>query len=500
MATPTTAPLADSALCDLLAHEDTRRDAAEELMRRHGRVTLAYARVLCGDGQDAQVLMVETFNRALDVFCGHASPGITWITCLLQEARHLAARWADGGRYTALSPGFVHWLNQRRGDASTSCLAALLGAEAESLLLPALRQLSGHDGTQVWHSLVETLAIDGVPSRHRVQAPAVGLRRELLNAYLRIHNSRARERRCRHLAVRLADAITDGRATTPELTVHLVDCGPCTRAQSDLRAVHHWDVAALQERTLLRPWAAVPRVSVHTAAKPVDPPGPPPAPVGGAPSRAVVAGQEDAARSTAFAGRPGPRRDANARHARTRRKSPAWAAGMGTVTLAVGLTLANAPAEHAEKAAVPPTPSANESATAGPPAQPVGSARPSAVPTGAPTTDVPLTPSSAGSVSGTPSAAVSPSPSVSKGSASPGTLQRGDRGQPVLALQRLLVEAGCQRQDAPLVRGRFDDATAAALMRFQQEARIRGEERTRILYGPATREALERKATRPECR
>ncbi|MEU1423542.1 hypothetical protein [Kitasatospora sp. NPDC005751] len=132
MPTSLAAALPDSALCDLLTREVTRREAAEELMRRHGQTTLAYTRVLCGNRQDTHVLMAETFNRTLDVFCDQNPPRTTWITCLLHEARRLAAQWADSGRHAALSPHFLHWLRQRGGDTPAGCVRALCGAEAES--------------------------------------------------------------------------------------------------------------------------------------------------------------------------------------------------------------------------------------------------------------------------------------------------------------------------------------------------------------------------------
>ncbi|WP_329493523.1 peptidoglycan-binding domain-containing protein [Kitasatospora herbaricolor] len=70
-------------------------------------------------------------------------------------------------------------------------------------------------------------------------------------------------------------------------------------------------------------------------------------------------------------------------------------------------------------------------------------------------------------------------------------LQRGDQGQDVIRLQRLLIKAGCGSATAPFTRGSFDAATEAALRTFQHEAGIRGEERDRAVYGPRSREALE---------
>jgi hypothetical protein len=69
----------------------------------------------------------------------------------------------------------------------------------------------------------------------------------------------------------------------------------------------------------------------------------------------------------------------------------------------------------------------------------------------------------------------------------------------VLALQHLLLRASCNQIAVQLTWGRFDDATAAVLMSFQRDVRIRGKERTRVLYGPKTRAALEQRASTTNC-
>ncbi|CAN3977664.1 hypothetical protein [Kitasatospora purpeofusca] len=324
------APLTDSELCGLLAAPPVRRAAAEELMRRHGEAVLACAGALCGDRQSAESLTVEAFNRALDVFDHGPVPDLTWLSCLVGEARRLAARWADDGRADRLSPAFAGWLHrQRHGTARTGSVAALRTAESTCPLLRALHRLPEAAATEVWHSLLPAPGAG---------APSGPVRQELAMAYLRERNSLVAERLCRHLAVRLADAASDGRAADPELTGHLDGCEPCARALADLRAVHHWDLARLRTRALLDHWD--PGAGTASAETAVTRPGPAPAPAGAGPRP------------------PGHRRRRrSARHARKPRTAAVWAAGLGTLTLACALTpVLSAPDRERTAPAVPPRP------------------------------------------------------------------------------------------------------------------------------------------------
>ncbi|MCX4682915.1 hypothetical protein OG401_01085 [Kitasatospora purpeofusca] len=312
------APLTDSELCGLLVAPPVRRAAAEELMRRHGEAVLACAGVLCGDRQSAETLTVEAFNRALDVFDHGPVQDLTWLSCLVGEARRLAARWADDGRPDRLSPAFAGWLRHRQQEsARAGFVAALRTAESGCPLLRALHRLPEPAATEVWHSLLQAPGAG---------APAGPVRQELAMAYLRERNSLVAERLCRHLAVRLADAASDGRAADPEVTGHLDGCEPCARALADLRAVHHWDLARLRTRALLDHWEPGPQApstagAEHTVSRPGPGPGPAPGPAGAGPRP------------------PGHRRrPRSARHARKPRTAAVWAAGLGTLTLACALT------------------------------------------------------------------------------------------------------------------------------------------------------------------
>ncbi|MEK2495452.1 hypothetical protein WN990_38530 [Kitasatospora purpeofusca] len=372
------APLTDSELCDLLTAPPVRRAAAEELMRRHGEAVLACAGVLCGDRQSAETLTVEAFNRALDVFDHGPVPDLTWLSFLVGEARRLAARWADDGRADRLSPAFAGWLDrQRHGTARTGSVAALRTAEHTCPLLRALHRLPDAAATEVWHSLLPAPGAG---------APAAPVRQELAMAYLRERNSLVAERLCRHLAVRLADAASDGHAADPELTGHLGGCEPCARALADLRAVHRWDLAQLRTRALLDHWEPGPQTSPTTGAEhTVNRPGPGPAPV------LVGAGPRP----------PGHRRRRrSARHARKPRTAAFWAAGLGTLTLACALTpVLTAPDRERTAPSVPTRPE-------GPGTEPAPTSR-TATPT--PSTPAPPTPTS---VAGRP-AVRSPGPPAS---------------------------------------------------------------------------------------
>ncbi|MER6394944.1 hypothetical protein ABT263_02630 [Kitasatospora sp. NPDC001603] len=176
-----------------------------------------------------------------------------------------------------------------------------------------------------------------------MRTPGAELRRELLNAYLRVHNSLSQERRCRHLAALLADEITGGGAT-PELADHLADCRPCTRAAAELRAIHHWDVAVLQKCTLLRPWGPTPQKPIRPDGTiPVDPPERPPGPPGrGEPP--TTPGATRTRRATSRARRGAPQAVITARLDATRsvpsgrrrhRRSPTpWQAGVQELAIA----------------------------------------------------------------------------------------------------------------------------------------------------------------------
>ncbi|MFE6747246.1 hypothetical protein ACFVGM_15430 [Kitasatospora purpeofusca] len=336
------APLTDTELCGLLTAPPVRRAAAEELMRRHGELLLAYAGVLCADRVSAETLTVEAFNRALDVFDPGPVPAPTWMSCLVDGARELAARWADDGRPELLSPAYGGWLRHRQRESARSGSGSVLvlrSAESGSPLLRALHRLPEPAAGEVWHAVLPAPATGTPP-----EPPADPVRRELAMAYLRERNSLRTERLCRHLAVRLADIAGDGRPADPEVTGHLDGCGPCARTLADLRAVHHWDTARLRARALLDHWEAGPQ----------DPP---------------AAGVESTGVRIAVA-RPGPaptgpgtrapghrRHRRSARHARKGRTGAVLAAGLGTLTLACALVPLLTTPDRERTAPAAPTPS-----------------------------------------------------------------------------------------------------------------------------------------------
>ncbi|MFJ1709616.1 hypothetical protein [Kitasatospora sp. NPDC088346] len=496
--------LTDSGLGDLLLSALTRQAAAEELLRRHGGALLAYARALCRDEQCAEVLLVEALNRTLDVFQRGNAPGVSWVLCLLGELRRLAAERADDRRTGDLSADFLGWLHRRKG-AQESFASVIAAAEEDCPLLHALHRLPGPAAVEVWLSLA---AAPGTPpARQALRVPERRTQQELLNAYLRAHTVGVPYRRCRHLAARLVDGL-DGDTPCPELTGHLSGCGTCARALADLRAIHRWDTEALREGTLLRlsSPAAVPDAGPGARQRPA------PAAVDGAPRPTIV--DHDVPRaSPAGSGSRRHRREKSVSLSRTHRRAAVGAAGLGAAALAVGLALAPAksPTDAAGSAPPVPRPFTGPASPGGSPTPPAASVLPSPTgpadrgsPSANPIRSGPSTPASTAPVSPTVSTRSSPTvvvppPPPSPTPSPPGVLRRGDQGDDVLALQRLLLRAACNRIGVSFTQGRFDEATAAVLMSFQRDFNIRGEERTQTLYGPQTRAALERRAANPDC-
>ncbi|MCX5077642.1 hypothetical protein OG321_41580 [Streptomyces sp. NBC_00424] len=494
---PTVVPLTDSELCGLLATDPTRQAAAEELMRRHGDVTLAYAEVLSRERQDAEMLAVAALNRMLDIFQHGDVPGAAWFPRLLVELRRLAAERADARRTDALSLQFADWLNLLLRGPQESFASAVAAAEADSPLLRALHRLPGATTTEVLHALAPAAGTSSARPTSRV--PASGTRQALLIAYLQVHTARVPERRCRHLAIRIADELGGGHPASPDLTAHVSSCGHCTRALADLRAIHSWDTHALQQGALL--WPAVPVRRPASTAQGAGIGGPPPPTGSSTPQPARDQGIGDAVTGTRS-----HRRERSMRMAPARRRAAVGAAGLGAVALTFGLALAKMPDAQVRDLSAAATPSADLEPTDRPPTprppSPIATSTPSR--TKAPTPRASDSPAAAGpsptlAVRPSPPAiAVPPTPSPA-GSPTPQILRRGDQGDAVLTLQHLLLRVGCDQIAAQLTWGRFDDATAAVLMSFQRDVRIRGKERTQVLYGPETREALERWASTTKC-
>ncbi|MET9616748.1 peptidoglycan-binding domain-containing protein [Kitasatospora indigofera] len=207
------------------------------------------------------------------------------------------------------------------------------------------------------------------------------------------------------------------------------------------------------------------------------------------------------------------------------RRAAVGAAGLGIVAVGLGLAYAQPPTPRASVAPVPTPLTVGPDlpgAGASPSGSGSGSAQPSEPanrpPAPAPTRSMPAATTS--SRAPVPSAAPSPPPAPASPTPSAGTsstepspsttltpppappavriLQRGDQGQDVVRLQRLLIRAGYGTATAPLARGSFDAATEAALRTFQHQAGIRGEERDRAVYGPRSRAALERTSATAE--
>ncbi|MCX5214477.1 hypothetical protein OG689_35355 [Kitasatospora sp. NBC_00240] len=527
-----TLTLTDAELSQFLPAAAARQVAAEQLMRRHGGTALAYARALCRHRHDAEDLVIEVFNRALDVVQTGEDHSHHWTDGLLGTLRCVAAERADEHGFDALSAGFLAWLDLRR-EPHRSYRSALLAAERDCLPLRALRGLPQSPAVEIWSALAPSAGDVGTVVVER-PLPSERTRRHLADAYARAYAISAPERRCRHLVARMAHAVQNSTTASPEMTTHLNGCDACSQAENDLRLVHSWDIDALQERMFIR----FPEVDGLDGGEPRT------ADVTGSPAAAdhapYPAGGAHGAHPPTFAAPPVPGRLAQPqpgrrRHAarrrpvlRSHRRAAAGAASAGALALAVGLALAPQPAPTgAAHAPVPSTtPELNPTGPSAPPAvppQPPGASdaptpatlTPSVTPTATAPRPVPPRPATPGPSAPATPPAPSPtaepgitapplpqSPGASPSATFPGirVLQRGDEGPDVAMMQhQLLARRGCGPTRAPFVRGRFDAATAALLQAFQQEAGIRGDERDHLLYGPLTREALQSRQLGRSC-
>ncbi|WP_406192623.1 peptidoglycan-binding protein [Kitasatospora sp. NBC_01560] len=526
---PSPHSFSDAELDELLLSDSARHAATRELTRRYGDLVLAYAGTLCATAKEAQTLAAAVFDRSLDASRRGQLPGPPWVCLLLGEARLLAAGWAAAGRGGDLSPDFRIWLSVRRAPHQ-GFREVVAVAEENSPLLGALGQLPDDPASELWRALAPDT---GAAPTSSATAPAVPAeaRTALADAYVRVHAVGAPERRCRHLAALLAESATARTPAPVELASHLSRCDRCRRALADLRAVHRWEAGHLRDALLVRfrP-ATVARPTSPPASEPVPPqpgrsqparPGGPPPPE--EPSDGIVLG--------------GTHRRTRPKHGTARRRLAIGAAGVGTVALALGLAMAETPpgdvtgsassggasattADVVAPAPAPPSTTQPTPARESPPARPtpapsrVRATTPAPTPTRSalppapsaegPTAAVPGPPGASGA-SGVPVAPAPPvvptptaSPSATASPATPG-LRRGDSGPEVVALQRLLVRAGCVPPESAFVRGRFDAVTERALAGFQQAAGIRGEERDLALYGARSRAALEQSPAGDRC-
>ncbi|MGV9270503.1 peptidoglycan-binding protein [Kitasatospora sp. NPDC003701] len=527
---PTHNSLSDAELGELLLSASARRTAARELTRRYGDALLAYAGALCATPQDAHTLATAALGRSLDSSQRGELPGPSWTCRLFAEARLLAAAWAATGRGGDLSPDFRAWLAVRKAPHQ-SYRDVVATAEENSPLLGALEQLPDRTVTQLWRALTPGPGAGPAPAADAVPPPAA--RRGLADAYIRVHAVGAPDRRCRHLAALLSETASGGTAASTELATHLPRCPRCHRALDDLRAVHRWEADHLRDALLLRFRASVAGRTTALLTTAPEAPGP-------GPADAPAPPREESSAEVVI-GAAHRRTDRPARHEAARRRLAIGAAGLGTVALALGLAMAEPPAVDVTGSPVPdrvpvtgpdvigPDPAAP--GTAGPSAAPVpptsaaptvrrtptpGRSTPRA-PTGTrpalpPAPSAPEPAAAPGAVS-TPSTPATPSapppvtPSSPPSAAQTATalpsaraLRRGDSGPDVVALQKLLVEAGCAPTDPTFARGRFDAATERYLADFQQAAGVGGEERNLVAYGARTRAALEQAMAGPRCR
>ncbi|WP_316520970.1 peptidoglycan-binding domain-containing protein [Kitasatospora brasiliensis] len=152
-------------------------------------------------------------------------------------------------------------------------------------------------------------------------------------------------------------------------------------------------------------------------------------------------------------------------------------------------TLAPAPVDPPTTAAPAPSAVAPTSEAPSPTATPTPTHKPSPTKTATPPpTTAPAPPPAAPAQPPAPAPTPTPPPPQPPAPApSPRTLQMGDSGPDVRAMQQLLYTAECGFIDKSIVSGTFDGLTRSVLMSYQRENRIKGENG---VYGPKTQAAL----------
>ncbi|MEV4613044.1 RICIN domain-containing protein [Kitasatospora sp. NPDC049258] len=221
--------------------------AAVEILAHHRAAVLAHARLYCPDEQDAQHLTGETFALALEAVREGDGPAAAWRPYLASSVRHIAAEWAADHRAGRLSTGFTAWIAHLPGNGSPAAATA----EADSVLLRALRALPEHRQTELWHALT-----DGPAASAPEDPAAEPARLALWEAYLQVF-AQTSDRACRHLAAAMGDTVAR-QVTHQSLDRHTAGCVKCRRAQAELTAIHGWDrdvlYGALLPWTMDRPW------------------------------------------------------------------------------------------------------------------------------------------------------------------------------------------------------------------------------------------------------
>ncbi|MQS16144.1 hypothetical protein F7Q99_28920 [Streptomyces kaniharaensis] len=235
--------------------ERTRLQAARELTARHYAAVLAYAHLLCRDQHIARELAGEAFAETLEAAFSGMGPTHAWRPHLLAATRRTAALWADTDRRTALSPGFLDWLQSLPLPDPASPCASITNAAAEenSFTLQAFWRLPGAWQAGLWQSLEQPAdPEERAPSPDLPTAllPPIHLVQGFYDAYLQRYAART-PRDCRMLTARLGDSVRRGTLQDRELELHLTRCPGCSHARTELIAIHTWQRPSLLEALLL---------------------------------------------------------------------------------------------------------------------------------------------------------------------------------------------------------------------------------------------------------
>ncbi|MFR9798848.1 RICIN domain-containing protein [Streptomyces sp. MS06] len=253
-----------------------RARAEAEFTARHRSAARAYAGLCCREDPAAEDFAREVFDACLQALRAGSDPGRVrpW---LMSAARRTAARWYEGARGGDLGGDATGWLEPLAQDGGLR--AAVAAQEEDAPLLRALRGLPPIQQAAVWHMAVDApLPGASLPpppdSAGRPWDCLTGPARLAMYAsYLRSRATDAPRRACRHLTAALGESVSQDPAHPgDELGRHLAACEDCTRAESELRALHTGDRARLAAALL---WPLGPlRAPVPTPAEHAAPPAP----------------------------------------------------------------------------------------------------------------------------------------------------------------------------------------------------------------------------------
>ncbi|OEV06152.1 hypothetical protein AN218_31045, partial [Streptomyces nanshensis] len=250
------ARLSDAELLPLLREEsEACRDALRELERRHRHAVRAFAAVCTRGTSAAEELADGAWRRATTLREGAPRTGAFRPHALCSVLR-TTADWAGTAKRAQLHEELIGWIqnyvSEGRGDSSAEDFPRT------SMAARAFGMLPDHTQAVLWHYCVE---YDGVARIDQLLGGGTDelsllerrARRDLYNAYVRLHEEEIRDEECRRLhRTVLAYADQKSIETAADLRPHLERCAHCAQAVDDLGLMHVHCGALLAEALL--PW------------------------------------------------------------------------------------------------------------------------------------------------------------------------------------------------------------------------------------------------------